>query len=181
MPMTLLGVIEYAIPVLVPVGSMIIANAMNTSALALERFESDVLSQTERIEAGLCLGAAPDVTVRPYARAAVEASLVPPLNTLRSLGVVWIPGIMTGMVLSGTDPVFAALYQFVVIAMIFASGGIASLTATFLARGRVFNVAEQLVLRPAGAPPGDWAQAGTTGASGFDGEKVSTAGGGGEN
>jgi putative ABC transport system permease protein len=51
----------------------------------------------------------------------VRASLIPRIDSLRSLGIVWIPGLMAGMVLAGSDPVYAAIYQFVVIAMVFAS------------------------------------------------------------
>lgn len=87
--------------------------------------------------------------MRPYARAAVEASLLPHLNTLRSLGVRWIPGLMAGMVLSGSDPVYAAGYQFAVIALILAAGGLTSLAGVLFARPRFFSGAEQLLVRPA--------------------------------
>lgn len=151
LPMTLLGVIEPTVAALVPVGSMIIASAMNTCALALERFRSEVEGNAARIEAGLSLGAGPAETIRPYTRIAVSASLIPPVNTLRSLGIVWIPGIMAGMVLSGVDPIYAAVYQFVVIAMIFAAGGLTALASMILAKGQVFTAAEQLLLRPGDA------------------------------
>jgi len=147
LPMTLLGVIETQVTALIPVGSMIIASSMNTCALALERFRADVETHAAQIEAGLALGAAPAETVTPYVRSAVTASLIPHLNTLRSLGIVWIPGIMAGMILSGADPVYAAVYQFVVIAMIFAAGGLTALASMILVRGRVFGASEQLLIR----------------------------------
>ena len=150
LPMTLLGVIETQVTALIPVGSMIIASSMNTCALALERFHADVETHAAQIEAGLALGAAPAETVTPYVRSAVTASLIPHLNTLRSLGIVWIPGIMAGMILSGADPVYAAVYQFVVIAMIFAAGGLTALASMILVRGRVFGASEQLLIRQGG-------------------------------
>jgi putative ABC transport system permease protein len=55
---------------------------------------------------------------------------------------------MAGMMLSGSRPVYAAIYQFVVLAMIFAASGITSLASTFLIRGRLFTSAEQLILQP---------------------------------
>jgi putative ABC transport system permease protein len=146
--MTWLGVIDSAISSLVPVGSMLIANSMNTNALALDRFRGEVESHVGQVEAALALGASPSITVRPYVRAAVTASLIPRVDNLRSLGIVWIPGLMAGMVLAGTDPVYAAIYQFVVIAMIFAASGLTSLISTVLIRSQVFSKAEQLVLRP---------------------------------
>ncbi len=147
--MTCLGVIGTAITSLVPVGSMLIANAMNTNGLALNRFRSDVLSHVGEIETALALGADARVSVSPYVHASFEASLIPAIDSIRSLGIVWIPGLMAGMLLSGTDPVYAAIYQFVTLAMILASSGLTSLIGTMLIRGRVFSAAEQLVVRPA--------------------------------
>jgi putative ABC transport system permease protein len=144
--MTWAGVIDGAITSIVPVGSMIIANAMNTNALALERFRSEVESHIGEIESALALGAPSDVSVSPAVQQSFSASLIPALNNLRSLGLVWIPGLMAGMVLSGSSPLYAAIYQFVVIAMIFGSSGLTSLICTSLIRRRIFTGAEQLAL-----------------------------------
>ena len=136
------------IEVLVPVGSMIIANAMNACAQSMERFRSDVTAHVGQIEAGLALGAAPSVTVAPYVQSAVYASLLPRLDMLKSLGFVWIPGVMAGMLVSGASPVYAGIFQFIIVAMILAASGIAGLVATLLMRSRAFSSAAQLTLRP---------------------------------
>lgn len=146
--MALAGVIDTAITALVPVGSMLIANAMNTNGLALDRFRADVVAHTGQIETGLALGAAPGETVAPYVQAASQASLIPAIDNLRSLGIVWIPGLMAGMVLSGSPPLYAAIYQFVALAMIFSASGLTCLLSTTLIRERAFSAAEQLLLRP---------------------------------
>lgn len=146
--MTWLGVIDSAISSLIPVGSMLIANAMNTNALALDRFRAEVESHMGQIEAALALGAASDAAVSPYVQAAVHASLIPRIDSISSLGIVWIPGMMAGMVLSGTDPVYAAIYQFVIMAMIFAAAGLTAVLSTLLIRRKAFTEAEQLILRP---------------------------------
>jgi putative ABC transport system permease protein len=146
--MTLLGVIDTPITALVPVGSMLIANAMNTNGLALNRFRSDVLAHVGEIETALALGADGKSSVAPYVQVSFEASLIPAIDSLRSLGIVWIPGLMAGMMLSGARPVYAAVYQFVVLAMIFAASGLTSLVSTLLIRTRVMSPAEQLILRP---------------------------------
>ncbi len=146
--MTSLGVIDTAITSLVPVGSMLIANAMNTNGLALNRFRSDVLAHAGEIETALALGAEARSSVSPYVQASFEASLIPAIDSMRSLGIVWIPGLMAGMLLSGARPVYAAIYQFVVLAMIFAASGLTSLVSTLLIRSRVFSSAEQLLLQP---------------------------------
>jgi putative ABC transport system permease protein len=145
--LVLLGVIDTAITTLIPVGSMIVANAMNGNALALDRFRSDVAAHTGEIETALALGAAPQATVAPYVQASLTASLIPSINNLRSLGIVWIPGLMAGMVLSGASPFYASLYQFVVIAAILAASGLTCLVSTRAIAARAFTPAEQLVLR----------------------------------
>lgn len=144
--MALAGVLEAKVLVVVPVGSMLLANAMNANALALERFRAEVASHAREVETALALGAAPEVAVAPYVQSSFGASLIPAIDNLRSLGIVWIPGLMTGMVLSGTPPLRAAIYQFVTLAMIFASSGLTCLVGTTLARARVFSAAEQLVV-----------------------------------
>jgi putative ABC transport system permease protein len=146
--MTWLGVIDTAITTLIPVGSMLIANAMNANGLALNRFRADVIVHTGEIETALALGAAPKQSVAPYSQASFEASLIPAIDSLRSLGIVWIPGLMAGMLLSGARPFYAAIYQFVVLAMIFAASGLTSLVSTLLIRAYAFTPADQLIVRP---------------------------------
>lgn len=146
--MTLARVIDTAITSLIPVGSMLIANSMNTNSLALNRFKSDVQSHVGQVEAALSLGAAAEQTVTPYVEDSFRASLIPAIDSLRSLGIVWIPGLMAGMVLSGAPPLYAAIYQFVVLAMIFAASGLTCLISTGLIRKHAFSPAEQLLLRP---------------------------------
>jgi putative ABC transport system permease protein len=146
--MTWLGVIDTAITSLVPVGSMLIANSMNTNGLALNRLRADVLAHVGEIETALALGAEAKISVAPYVQASFEASLIPAIDSLRSLGIVWIPGLMAGMLLSGARPVYAAVYQFVVLAMIFAASGLTSLVSTLLIRERIFTSAQQLILQP---------------------------------
>jgi putative ABC transport system permease protein len=144
--MTVLGVIDPKMESLIPVGSMVIASAMNSNSLALERFRSELKAHVGYIEAGLALGAEPAKVAAPYVQAAVRAGMIARIDTLRALGIVWIPGLMAGMVLAGSDPVYAAIYQFVVVGMIYAASGLTSMIATLLIRARAFSPAEQLVI-----------------------------------
>ena len=143
------GTVTSDIVVLIPVGSMIIANAMNACAQAMERFRADITAHVGLIETGLALVADPAATVAPYVQSAVYASLLPRLDMLKSLGFVWIPGVMAGMLVSGASPVYAGIFQFIVVAMILAASGIAGLVATLLMRARGFSSAAQLTLRAA--------------------------------
>jgi putative ABC transport system permease protein len=153
--MSALGVIEYKLLSLVPVGSMIISAAMNSNALALNRFKAEIGSHIGLIETALSLGASPQETVKPYLQASVHASLIPRIDSLRTLGIVWIPGLMTGMVIAGSDPFYAAIYQFVVMAMIFATSGLSAMITMAFIQKEVFSPAEQLLLVTEGRGEGN--------------------------
>ena len=145
--MIVFGVIPLKITMLVPVGSMVIANTMNTQSLFLDRLRGEVTSHVGEIESALALGAGSEAAVRPYLNAAFRACLIPSVDNIRSLGIVWIPGIMAGMVLSGASPLFAALYQFVVLTTIFSASALACFVSSHLVTRRIFTAQEQLVLR----------------------------------
>ncbi|MGD8831162.1 MAG: ABC transporter permease [Pseudomonadales bacterium] len=99
----------------VPLAGMIFANAMNTVSLAAERFQAETARD------------APYVQARA---AAFQAALIPQINALLAVGLVSLPGMMTGQILSGVDPLIAVRYQIVVMAMIFGTSG--SATAAYL-------------------------------------------------
>lgn len=138
------GSIEPTVRNLVPVGGMIISSAMKTNSLALDRFRSEMTSKRGEIEAVLALGVPPEQAVSEHVTTSVRASLIPMVDSLRSLGLVYIPGMMSGMILAGANPIYAAEYQFVIMAMLFAASGLTSLLVTLLVRGEVFTEAEQL-------------------------------------
>ena len=145
--MTVTGVIPLKILTLVPVGSMVIANTMNTQSIFLDRFRGEVAAHVGEIESALALGASPEIAVDRYLRTAFRSSLIPAVDNIRSLGIVWIPGIMAGMVLSGASPLYAALYQFVVLTTIFSSSALACFIASHLVARRIFSGYGQLLLR----------------------------------
>jgi putative ABC transport system permease protein len=126
------------------VGSLVIANAMKINGLALNRLKDELRDKRDEIEVGLALGGPPGAVLARHLRTSVQASLIPVVDSLKSLGWVWIPGVMAGMILGGANPVYAALYQFVIMAMIFAAGGLTSMLTSVLMSRRVVTEAEQL-------------------------------------
>ena len=107
--------------VVIPLGGMIFSLSMNCISLAAERFEMEV-------EAGRSFREA-----RP---AALNAALIPHINSLFAVGVVALPGMMTGQILSGVSPLVAAQYQIVVMTMLFGASGISAACYLSLQRGR---------------------------------------------
>ena len=95
----------------VPLGGMVITGAMNAVSLAAERFQSETARDEPLLEAR---------------RSAFKTALIPITNMLFAVGVVSLPGMMTGQILSGVSPLIAAKYQIIVMAMFFGTGGIAA-------------------------------------------------------
>lgn len=145
--MALTGVIPMKIAIFIPVGSMVIANTMNTLSLFLDRLRGEVVAHVGEIESALALGAVPETALLPSLNSAYRACLIPSIDNIRSLGIVWIPGIMAGMVLSGSSPLFAALYQFVVLTTIFSAAALTCLLASRMVVPRLFSANDQLLLR----------------------------------
>lgn len=142
--MTVAGVIESTMRDLIVIGSMVIANAMQTNSLALDRFTGEVAGNRAEIEAMLSVGASPEQAITEYVSTSVYASLIPTLDAIKSLGIVKIPGLMAGMIIAGANPIYAAQYQFVIMLLIFAAGGLTVMANTLLLSRRVFTDAKQL-------------------------------------
>ena len=150
--MVFAGAIEATVRNLVPVGGMIIANAMKTNSLALDRFKSEIEANREGIEALLAIGVHPQAAVSEHVTESVRASLIPVVDAMRTLGLVYIPGMMAGMILGGANPIYAAEYQFVIMGMIFAAGGLTSMTTSLLVGRYAFTEAAQLRRFEEGSP-----------------------------
>lgn len=136
----------YTARIVIPIAGMILNNAVNTQSLALDRLYSEARSRRERIEALLLLGATPWEAVRDCVREAVRAGMTPTVNSLMVVGLVSIPGMMTGQILGGSDPTLAARYQIVVMLMIAAASAIGSMILVGLAYRRLFT--EDDALKP---------------------------------
>jgi len=95
----------------IPLAGMIFANSMNSISLAGERIEAEM---------------GRDIPYNKARNIALQASLIPITNSLLAVGLVSLPGMMTGQILSGVSPLIAARYQIMVMCMIFGSAGISS-------------------------------------------------------
>lgn len=100
---------------MIPLAGMIFANSMNSVSLAAERLAAELSRQVEFTQAR---------------NEAFQAAFIPTINSMLAVGLVSLPGMMTGQILSGVSPIIAAHYQIVVMCMIFGSAGLS--TAYFL-------------------------------------------------
>lgn len=129
----------YTPQVLIPIFGMILGNSMNGIALTLDRLYGQVYDNIEKIEEMLAAGAAPREAIQSYMQNAVKAGMIPTINGLMVVGLVSLPGMMTGQILAGMNPQEAVKYQFVVMIMIAAAVGIACVLVSFLTYPRLFN------------------------------------------
>jgi putative ABC transport system permease protein len=134
----------YMPQVLIPISGMVIGNTMNAVALTTTRLTSELALRRGEVEAALALGAtSAQASVRPF-RSAVKSALIPTLNALMVVGLVQLPGMMSGQIIAGVLSVQAVKYQIVVMYMIACGAAVGSLVAAVLVRRQLFTARHQL-------------------------------------
>ncbi len=113
-----LGLISTKPNEFIPIGGMIIGNSLNTFTLSIERFKREIDIQKDLIEAYVAVGASINQAYFEMKKQSIKASLIPTINMLQTIGIVAIPGITTGMLLAGANPLTAISYQLVIIYML---------------------------------------------------------------
>src|SRR5262249_21754191 len=131
---------------LIPLFGMIVGSAMNAAAIAAERLHSEITARRAEIEAYLALGAHSRHASHAAVRQAMRASLIPTVNGLMVVGVVTLPGMMTGQILAGASPLMAIRYQIVVAFMQAAAVAMTTAIVTLWYRRTFFTPALQLRL-----------------------------------
>jgi putative ABC transport system permease protein len=129
---------------IIPIAGMILGNSMTSAALAGDRLQSDLRARRDEVEARLALGFSGRDALQPLVRAALRAAMIPTVNAMMTVGVVQLPGMMTGQILAGSSPLLAIRYQIVVVFMQAAATAIGSLLFVRLAAGRYLTAAHQL-------------------------------------
>lgn len=116
-----LGIFPLEGRTLVPIAGLMIGNAMTATVLAARRIVEQLRDQRDEVEARLALGQSSRQAARPFLVTAVRTALIPQVETTRAVGLVFLPGAMTGLILAGIDPVDAVLVQAVVMFVVLAS------------------------------------------------------------
>ncbi len=124
---------------LIPIAGMIIGNAMSSTAVAIDRLFADMDSRSGEMFTLVALGATPAEAAFPSLKAAIGAGMTPVLATMSAAGIVTIPGMMSGQLLAGADPLSAAKYQIVVMLMLSAANTIAIVVACYLTYRKRFS------------------------------------------
>jgi putative ABC transport system permease protein len=128
----------------IPLAGMVIGNSMNAIALSLDRLFVELRDKREEVEQMLIFGADSQLAMRPALQAAVRTGMTPSINSMMSVGLVFIPGMMTGQILGGQEPVDAARYQIMIMLMIASSVAIGCGLVTTLVARKCFSSTHQL-------------------------------------
>ncbi|MDX2344323.1 MAG: iron export ABC transporter permease subunit FetB [Acidimicrobiia bacterium] len=113
-----LGIFPMEARAIVPLGGMMIGNSLSGTVLAARRVTDELTEKRAEVEARLALGHSSRQAGRPYVRAAMRTALTPQIESTKAVGLVFLPGAMTGLILAGVDPVDAVLVQAVIMYLI---------------------------------------------------------------
>ena len=133
---------QYAIPLL----GMVLGNILNGVSLALDRFMRGIARERLTLEADLAMGATRWEAAHPLIRDSLRTGMIPTINAMMVMGVVSLPGMMTGQLLVGASPVAAVRYQIVIMFMIASATALGTLGVTVLAFRTLLNARHQLCL-----------------------------------
>ncbi|MGM0574349.1 MAG: ABC transporter permease [Myxococcota bacterium] len=131
---------QYVLPIL----GMILGNALNGISLCLDKLLESLDERRDLVEADLALGATRWEAARDAVADSVRRGMIPILNAMMVVGIVSLPGMMTGQILAGADPLDAVKYQIVVMCMLAAATALGSMMVALLAFRRLFNERHQL-------------------------------------
>ena len=130
---------------LIPLTGIVLGNAMTAASIAGDRLVSALRNNRIEIETHLSLGATPAQAIQTYRQAAINAGLIPTVNAMMVVGLVTLPGTITGQLLAGADPLVAAIYQILIMFMLALATLIASLVVTYGIQQQFFTPAMQLI------------------------------------
>ena len=143
--LAVLGIVPVVARAMVPLGSMVISNAMVTTSLVMASLYDGLADDRREVEARLSLGETGREAANPWVRRALRTGMLPIVDNTKVVGLVALPGAMTGMILAGASPLEAIRLQLVVMYLILGGNAFAALVAGELAVRRLFTPAHQLL------------------------------------
>ena len=134
-----LGIFPLEARALVPLAGMMIGNSMNATILCARRVVEEIRDKKAEVEVRLSLGQPSTVAAKPYVRTALKTALIPQIESTKAVGLVFLPGAMTGLILAGVDPFDAVLIQAAIMYLILGSVATTSTVMALGASSRLFT------------------------------------------
>ena len=132
---------QYVIPLL----GMVLGNTLNGISLGLDRLSEELLGKRDEVEMRLTLGATRWEAAHEAIQAAVRTGMIPIINSMMVVGVVSLPGMMTGQILAGAKPVTAVRYQIIIMFLIASGTALGTVGVVVLSYFRLFNRRHQFL------------------------------------
>jgi putative ABC transport system permease protein len=129
----------------IPLAGMLIGNSMTGIALGVSILTSGMSKQRHLVEAALMLGATPKAATKEIVNQAFDAAILPTINSMMGMGIIFLPGMMTGQILSGTSPLTAIEYQIAIMLGILGSVSLCVILFVQLGYKTFFNENSQLI------------------------------------
>ncbi|MDY0408002.1 ABC transporter permease [Virgibacillus soli] len=131
----------------IPLSGMVIGNSMVLSILFLNRFTAEIEAHQEESELILSLGGTPKQAIHRQLIQSIKASTIPTIESQKTIGLVQLPGMMSGQIIAGADPIQAVLFQLLVLFLLLTTAVITSVMLGFLSYPALFNERMQFIYR----------------------------------
>ncbi|AIC93334.1 MULTISPECIES: ABC transporter permease [Shouchella] len=124
---------------IIPISGMVIGNSMVLGILFLNRFTAEVEAKKDEAELILSLGGTPKQAVQKQLISSIQASTIPTIESQKTIGLVQLPGMMSGQIIAGADPVQAVLFQLLILFLLLTTAIVTSIMLGFLSYPSLFN------------------------------------------
>lgn len=143
----LTGAIEFKPNEVTPIAGMLGSNGLIAINLAYQNLDREFVKEMSQIESKLALGANPKLSSKETIRNSVKTAIVPTIDSVKTYGIVSIPGMMTGLIIGGVEPLQAVKFQLMVVFIHTTATIMSALIATYLSYKQFFNHRDQLISR----------------------------------
>ncbi|HDA4245629.1 TPA: iron export ABC transporter permease subunit FetB [Staphylococcus aureus] len=141
------GAIQFTANEVIPIGGMLANNGLIAINLAYQNLDRTFVQDGTNIESKLSLAATPKLASKGAIRESIRLAIVPTIDSVKTYGLVSIPGMMTGLIIGGVPPLQAIKFQLLVVFIHTTATIMSALIATYLSYGQFFNARYQLVAR----------------------------------
>ena len=138
------GVIKFSPNEIIPIAGMIISNSMIAIGLSYTNLNNSFKNKREEVVVKLSLGADVKEASKSILRDSVKVAIIPTIDSAKTLGIVSLPGMMTGLILAGVSPLTAIKFQIMVTFMLLSASAVSTIIATYLCYKDFFNERKQL-------------------------------------
>ncbi|WP_338471735.1 iron export ABC transporter permease subunit FetB [Niallia sp. XMNu-256] len=131
---------------IIPISGMIIGNSMVIANLFLNRLKGEVEMRKEEVQLVLSLGGTVKQAIHPILKQSIKSSLIPTIDSQKTIGLVQLPGMMSGQIIAGADPLQAVRFQLLIVFLIMSAASITAIILGFLIYPSLFNKDQQLTI-----------------------------------